>query len=231
MRRLTKTEKPEVLKRNADAWTNNLLGTLAAGNKPTKAMKERYRHADIKDAVVQETHGKCAYCESIVRHIAHGDIEHVAPKSKVPSKAYEWENLTLACDICNENKGDEYSDDPAHSQDNLIDPYKDDPKEHFLFFREVVAPRPDSLRAFATDQVLKLSRPELLERRRERMSFLDGLVRAYCLADAAYKPILLKDLMENHLRDQDEYAASSQEYIEKFKTIGLIDTSEQKPGA
>lgn len=224
MRHLTKTEKPEVLKRNAETWTNSLLETLAAGEKPTKAMKERYRHADIKAAVVAETHGKCAYCESLVRHITHGDIEHIAPKSKLPSKAYEWGNLTLACDICNENKGDEYSDDPAHSQDNLIDPYRDDPKEHFLFLREVVAPRPDSLRAFATEQVLKLSRPELLERRRERMTFLDGLVRAYCLAEAAYKPLLLNDLVKNHLRDQDEYVTSSREYIDQFKSIGIIAT-------
>ncbi|WP_053249832.1 HNH endonuclease [Ensifer adhaerens] len=222
MRRLKKTEKPDVLERNAEAWTTSLLGTLAAGNKPTQTMKERYRHADIKAAVVAETHGKCAYCESVVRHITHGDIEHVAPKSKVPSKAYEWENLTLACDICNENKGDEYTADPAHSQDSLIDPYRDDPKEHFLYFREVVAPRPDSLRAFATEQVLKLSRPELLERRRERMAFLDGLVRAYCLADAAYKPLLLNDLVDNHLRDQDEYVTSSREYIDQFKTKGVI---------
>jgi uncharacterized protein (TIGR02646 family) len=222
MRGLVKSKKPTVLEEKAGTWRDELLAVLARGEKPTKTMKERYRHKDIKAALVGETHGKCAYCESKVTHIAHGDIEHIIPKSKVPAKAYEWENLTLACDICNGNKGDYYSDDPAQSQDDLVDPYNDAPADHFLFMREVVSPRPDSMRGFATEAVLKLSRGELLEKRRERMAFLDGLVRAYSLADERYKPILLNDLQTNHLKAEAEYAASSNAYIEHLKSIGSL---------
>lgn len=222
MRALAKTAKPQILVQKAATWTAELLATLAAGDKPSEAMKGRYRHAEIKSALIAETHGKCAYCESLVTHITHGDIEHVAPKSKVPSKAYEWENLTLACDKCNENKGDTYSDDPADSHAGLIDPYHDDPAEHFLFLREVVSPRPDSLRALATEEVIKFTRGDLLEKRRERMTFLDGLVRAYALADNAYKPLLLRDLVNNHLRDQDEYVASSRAYVAHLRDKGIL---------
>lgn len=222
MRGLQKTAKPQVLVDNDDQWRVDLLAVLAAGNKPTEAMKGRYRHKQIKDALVKETGGKCAYCESKVRHITHGDIEHVVPKSKVPEKAYDWENLTLACDVCNENKGDTYSSDPALSQDALIDPYVDDPNDHFLFLREVVTPRPDSLRALATEQVIKLTRGELLERRRERMTFLDGMVRSYVLADAAFKAVILKDIEDNHLKEDDEYYTSSRSYVTELRAKGIL---------
>lgn len=207
---------------NADNWHAELRAILDRGEKPSDAVKGRYRHPTIKSALIQETHGKCAYCESKLRHITHGDIEHIIPKSKVPAKAYSWPNLTLACDVCNENKGDYLGDDPAKSDETLIDPYVDEPAEHFLFLREIVTPRPNSLRAMATEAKIKLLRLELMERRRERMEFLDGLVRAYCLADAPFKPILLDDLVNNHLSENNEYAASSRAYIKFLRDQGVL---------
>ncbi|MGO4569605.1 HNH endonuclease [Rhizobium sp. 2YAF20] len=163
------------------------------------------------------------YCESKLRHITHGDIEHIAPNSKVPTKAYAWENLTLACDVCNENKGDHFSTDPEKSHDNLIDPYADEPADRFLFLREAIAARPDSFRAKATDAVIKLSRIDLLERRRERMAFIDGLVSAYCQAPAQFKELLWDDLVSNHLTSANEYAATSQAYVRFLNDRGVID--------
>lgn len=222
MRALVKGPKPQILVTNGDAWRDELVAVLAAGDTPSDAMKARYRHVEIKEAILTETGKKCAYCESKVRHITYGDIEHVIPKSKVPAKSYEWENLTLACDICNTNKGDYHSDDPADSQDALVDPYVDDPRDHFLFMREVVSPRPDSMRGYATEQVLKLTRGELLERRRERMNFIDGLVTAYTLAEPEFKPVLLKILYDNHLKDDDEYSGVVGAYIAHLKLLGTL---------
>jgi uncharacterized protein (TIGR02646 family) len=222
MRLLNKGPVPAILAGNEVAWTNALVATVANGQKPTEAMIGRYRHPEIKGALLSETAGKCAYCESKVRHIAYGDIEHVVPKSKVPTKAYAWDNLTIACDVCNTNKGDHYTADPASSQDNLIDPYVDRPNDHFLFLREVVCPRPDSLRGKMTESVIKLTRSELLERRRERMDFVDGLVRAYTLAPPEFQTMLLRDLYENHLADVDEYAGVSAAYIEHLQSKGVL---------
>ena len=222
MRALVKEAVPAVLAASGATWRDELLARLAAGQKPTEAMLGRYRHPQIKQALLKETAEKCAYCESKVRHVTYGDIEHITPKSKVPAKAYEWENLTLACDVCNTNKGDTYSDDPALSQDTLVDPYHDDPREHFLFMREVVSPRPDSMRGKATEAVVKLTRPELLERRRERMQFIDGLVGVYNLADPAYRPMLLQDLYDNHLQDSNEYVGVTSAYVEHLRSIGVL---------
>ena len=222
MRSLAKGPKPAVLVENEEQWTADLLAVIARGEKPTKAMRDRYRHHQVKDAVVAETHGKCAYCESQLKHISHGDIEHIIPKSKVPAKSYLWENLTLACSICNGNKGNEYSDDPNLSDEQIIDPYVDNPLDHFLFFREVISPRPDSMRAIATESILKLSRSELLEKRRERLKFIDGLVIAYSCAKPEFKHVILNDLINNHLQVSNEYCASSEQYIRILREKGII---------
>jgi uncharacterized protein (TIGR02646 family) len=222
MRKLAKGPLPNVLAANGLRWRNELLAVLARGDKPTDTLRGRYRNPEVKQALIAETHGKCAYCESKIRHIAHGDIEHVRPKSKAPELAYEWDNLTLACDVCNENKGDYVSSNDAENDDTLIDPYADNPADHFLFLREVVFPRPDSPRARLTDQRIKLSRLELVERRRERMDFIDGLVAAISLAKDEFRDILVEDLVTRHLGDDKEYAAVATAYVELLQQRGAL---------
>src|SRR5947209_8328121 len=123
MIRLNKGPKPQILTENEAAWT----ATVANGE-ATPAEKARYRHPEIKEALVSETHGKCAYCESKLQHIHHGDIEHIYPKSLALEKTFEWENLTLACEICNQNKSNK---DPFLEQ--ILDPYSVEPSEHLFF--------------------------------------------------------------------------------------------------
>src|SRR5436853_4660489 len=101
---LNKGAKPEILAEHAKNWTTELLEAIAAGTSLSEARKRRYNHDDIKQALLAETYGKCAYCESKIRHITYGDIEHIVPKSVDPSLSYEWDNLTLACDVCNTEK-------------------------------------------------------------------------------------------------------------------------------
>src|SRR5262245_19740131 len=114
MIRLTKGRIPDILDRKSAEWTEELL----AAGKGGKAKPARYGHRDIKAALVEETNGKCAYCESKLLHIAYGDVEHIIAKAVDPSRAYEWVNLTIACDKCNTNKGD---------KEDIVDPYRDDP--------------------------------------------------------------------------------------------------------
>jgi hypothetical protein len=144
-------------------------------------------------------------------------------KSKVPAKCYEWENLTLACDKCNENKGDHFREDLGHSDNTLIDPYVDDPREHFHFLRELVLPRPTNMRAKTTYELLELGRSELVERRRERMNFLDAFVLAHHQAKPEHKEMIMNDMLKNHLKTSDEYYGVSASYIEHLKNLGEFE--------
>lgn len=220
MRQLTKTAIPAVLAANGAQWTADVVNALANGQSPTETQKTRYNHPEIKGALKAETLDKCAYCESKITHIDHGDIEHIVPKSKVPARAFDWDNLTLACRICNQNKGDFHSGGNDHS--GLVDPYQDDPADHFLFHRETVTPRPDSVKGLLTEHEIGISRGPLRERRAERMGFIDDLIRGYCNAGAVEQPILKANIYKRCCSDDSEYSAIAKRYIDDvFAQLGI----------
>ncbi|MBO9473378.1 HNH endonuclease [Shimia sp. R10_1] len=64
----------------------------------------QYRpYAKALDDLVARIGPYCSYCEQPVRHAP--EIEHVQPKSKVPSLQFSWNNFLLSCKSCNSNKG------------------------------------------------------------------------------------------------------------------------------
>lgn len=127
MIKINKLNEPQVLIDNGKEWTRQHLENIANGVESSAYLKSRYNHKDIKDQIVKETNGKCAYCESKLRHIHHGDIEHIFPKSLDETKRFEWNNLTLACEICNQYKSNQ---DPYLT--HIQDPYASDPEKSFL---------------------------------------------------------------------------------------------------
>jgi uncharacterized protein (TIGR02646 family) len=156
MIKLEKAAKPAVLVANEANWLAELLAFLTAGAALPANVKGRYRHPQIKEAIVAETFGKCAYCESKVLHVDFGHIEHIVPKSLKPELTFNWDNLTLACGVCNTNKG-------AHA--DVINPYAHDPLDHFQFLGPMVVPLNSSSLAKRSAFVLRLNRLDLIERR------------------------------------------------------------------
>lgn len=74
-----------------------------------------YRRDDVRAALKEMFHGKCAYCECIVVSQTDGDVEHFRPKTGVSDAekqqvehpgywwlAMVWENLVLSCTYCNQ---------------------------------------------------------------------------------------------------------------------------------
>lgn len=202
MIRLEKGQEPEILAQNAAAWTAAVVEKMDNGQTPTKTEKGRYNHPQVKEALVLETRGKCAYCESKLRHVSYGDIEHVVPKSGDPLKWFSWPNLTLACDVCNTKK----SDAPIN-HDTFIDPYTVDPEEHFWQVGTMMQPRPGCNAAALTEKLLELNRAELLERRAERLQALMKLLEVVerC-GDMDLKDILWADFCKE-TEAHREYAA------------------------
>src|ERR1700730_8172550 len=147
MIRLIKGEKPDILVRNGQSWTQELLSALAKGKDINAARKNRYNNRAIKTELLKETGEKCAYCESKFRHVTFGDIEHITPKDSSPELTYEWSNLTIACDVCNTNKG---------AKVGFIDPYVDDPTTRFKFRGPMICAVPTDETAKMTVLVLDL---------------------------------------------------------------------------
>jgi uncharacterized protein (TIGR02646 family) len=82
---------------------------------------EIYGHTAIKERLRISQHGKCAFCESNVSSVAHGDIEHFRPKKYWVQNdrlgetgpgyywmAYDFNNLLFSCQICNQRNKKNY---------------------------------------------------------------------------------------------------------------------------
>lgn len=206
---LEKGQKPAILERNGRAWTEALLKRLKAGEQPTEAEKNRYRHSDVKEALVTETHGKCAYCESKVLHVSYGDVEHIIPKSVEPAKRFEWINLTLACSVCNTNKGGHFG-----NHEDLVDPYLVEPNDHLRFVGALVLPVPGDQRGIVTERIIKLNRGHLMERRAERLKALSDLLNLIATAqDANVRAVLRRDIENVELALDKEFSATARAYV------------------
>lgn len=205
MIRLEKVEEPAILQDNGAAWLKVIEDKLAAGEVPTDAEKGRYRHADIKAALKIETHGKCAYCESKLLHVAFGDVEHITPKSGRVADTFRWSNLTLACDVCNTYKRD---------VSGIADPYVDEPEDLFRFAGPMIYPDPANAKAVLTVKQLRLNRHDLLANRAKRLEAIATILLVIkTTVDASVRAALTEDLHENEAGDQGEYAAFVRSFL------------------
>jgi hypothetical protein len=151
--------------------------------------------------------GKCAFCESKVRHIAHGDVEHYRPKGGVRQNdgdpleqpgyfwlVYVWENLFFACQLCNQSfkrnlfpladptrRARSHLDDLAAEQPMLIHPTDEEPSALIGFREEMAFPIDDDLRARTTIEVVGLNREELAEFRFDHLASFKRLREALLL--------------------------------------------------
>ena len=152
-----------------------------------------YGHKSVKEALIKAQHDKCFLCESKITHISHGDVEHFRPKAAYRQNAseklrtpgyywlaYEWSNLFLACQICNQvfkknlfplsnptARATSHKKKISREKPLFINPSVDDPKEFISFRCEVPFPLNNHPKAKTTIEGLGLKRPKLNERRLE----------------------------------------------------------------
>ena len=159
--------KPSVLAANADQWTADVLQYTDNDLPVPDSVGNKYRHEDVKQGVIAETHSKCAYCESRMRHVAPGDIEHKIPKKKDPTRWFDWKNLTLACPTCNTWKGTYHSTTLP-----LLDPFEDSVRNELRAFGTLIVAQPGRSRAKKTIDRLRLNRVDLVAERKARVEGL-----------------------------------------------------------
>lgn len=200
---LSKTAEPKILKDNGAAWTKVLVDKKAAGQAASGTESTRYRHPDIKAALVGETHNKCAYCESKLQHTHHGDVEHIMPKSIDVDKILLWTNLTLACEKCNQNKSNL---DP--NAERIIDPYAVDPRQHFVFSGPFIHTL-GTVEGISTRVIFDLDRAELIEMRRERIRVVMAIYAEIMRPDVPLhaRRLIYRDLISTETLSDKPYSA------------------------
>jgi len=205
MIRVRRLDEPTSLGRWKGRW-QRALGAATTERENARAIS-KYRHKEIKKTLVEMFHGKCAYCESKIRHVDYGDIEHFRPKSKPEFRnlVFEWENLFLACSVCNgpSFKGDRFPE--AAEGGPPVNPCDDRPEEHLEFVFDTVTKlatvASKTVRGKTTVDLFGLNRSELREHRSRIIEKLFALSRFARTDPAARK------LLEQAQEDAEEYAA------------------------
>jgi uncharacterized protein (TIGR02646 family) len=192
MRKLAKTVLPPELIERIQEWQQELTALVTAGTPVPDGLRTRYRHPDLKNPLLAETFGKCAYCESKVTAVYPGDVEHILPKTARPDLTFDYANLTLACFICNNRKGDYYN-----VAQPLLHPYEDDPGEHLVAAGPLIKHRAGATKGHLTETMLQLNRTGLVERRRDRIEGIMALADLYVNEPIGpLKAILREQLLE-----------------------------------
>lgn len=194
MRALQKGSVPSVLTHKGVAWR------VAYVSDPSKT-NEKWRHAEIKTALADETDHKCAYCESKMSGITYPHVDHIIPKSARRDLAHEWTNLTWACPICNTEKGDYFSPESA-----VVNPYVDDIESFLQFAGDFVYPRLGSSRGEITVTMLKLNRMDLVEARVTRIERVLGMLQRWHDASGPRREVLAAAIRTDAV--EGEYTAA-----------------------
>jgi len=212
MIKMTKGQEPKVLLDNKQDWTKALLAQSPQERKLKPGVAIKYRHEKVKAALVIETHGKCVYCESKFLHVHHGDVEHILPKSLYKNKTFEWTNLTLACEICNQNKSNR---DP--NLEHIINPYIKDPELSLKFAGSFMYTKDEA--GENTKTIIDLNRTALLEKRTERIKAIEEIKNI--ILDTRRAPtirkVVLSDFIKNELSAKSEYSAMVKCFYELWK--------------
>lgn len=199
-----------------------------------------YGSEEVKTALTGLQNQKCCFCESKMRHVSDGDVEHFRPKGRWKQvngtpinypgyywKAYDWDNLFLACQKCNQrNKQDLFPIEAGstravnHVSDlnlespTFLHPVDDDPEDHIEFIDQYIRQKNASDRGRITIEELGLDRDFLNEFREEKLDDLRALEDSYLSSIGHPNEQRCQDNFFDRLR---HYVSEGGEYSNMFK--------------
>lgn len=215
-----------------------------------------YKEDKVKGRLVEAQHHKCAFCESKVTHVAYGDVEHFRPKSGVRQSpgddlmrpgyywlAYEWENLFLACELCNRRhkqnlfpledpstRARSHHDDISDEDPFFLHPSNDEPEQHIGFRKGVAFAKGGSFRGGETIAALGLNRTELYEMRasdyekifepiRYFLGFLqsDNLTKSEELEARRHLDVLMRKAKKRAHSESSQYTSMLRDGVRYFE--------------
>lgn len=237
---------PSVLADQGVTATAALCAQYAEGEVDFEFDNKIYGHQSVKNLLRTVQDGKCCFCEAKIAHISYGDVEHYRPKAGWIQEneglnqpgyywlAYDWDNLFLSCEICNQrhkknffplfdnaNRALSHESEIKAESPLFIKPDTEDPEKFVQFKEEIPFPVNDNPRGIETVKKLGLDREMLNERRREKLGLIKVLydlakdipVTTMELRQRAVNEI--KKIALNYTADQAEYASMFRAFFKK----------------
>ena len=159
MIRIVKGKPPRILTDKGQKLIDEMKLAFAQGERSFQFDSTVWKA--VKKNLMVAQYNKCCFCESSL-HAQHGDVEHLRPKGGWKQNdndtlsevgyywlAYDWENLFLACQQCNqtfkknffplENPADRafnHTYDITTESHLIINPATDFPENHLIFIEQ-----------------------------------------------------------------------------------------------
>jgi uncharacterized protein (TIGR02646 family) len=225
-------DAPGILNTKGKAKRRAHVAAYNRGERKWEFDAKIYGHKTVKEALIKAQHDKCFLCESKITHISHGDVEHFRPKAAYRQSAsdalhtgyywlaYEWSNLFLACQLCNQvfkknlfplsnptARATSHKKPLSKEKSLYLDPSVDDPERYVSFRREVPFPINANPRGKATIMDLGLTRPKLNEKRFERYKLLQSLYDLALMKPPTPESVRAQALLDKAVLDSTEYAS------------------------
>ncbi|MBO9563360.1 MAG: hypothetical protein J7621_11325 [Niastella sp.] len=205
--------------------------------------KKIYGHGEVKRALAETQNGKCCFCESKIQHISPGDVEHFRPKSgwiqndeklNKPGYywlAYEWDNLLLSCQLCNQRhkknffpllhgspRALSHNDNAGNEQPLFVHPANEEVETFITFSEEIPKAVDSNERGKETISKLGLDREQLNEQRR---TTLNRIRTIYDLAKLfpAFPPELKEKAVNMVRQCQAESTQDDTEYASMLRSF------------
>lgn len=204
-----------------------------------------YGHTSVKNKLRELQSHKCCFCESKFTHVSYGDVEHFRPKAgwvqdnepiNKPGYywlAYDWDNLLLSCQLCNQRHKKNYfpvadatkravshNNDIFLEQPLFLHPVHDDPTLHIEYDENIPIAKSD--RGKITIEKLGLKRKELNEQRKEKFNIIKdvydlfmGVPETDAQRKAIAKTIITKYYNASQ-KDETEYASMLRCFFKKY---------------
>lgn len=194
---------------------------------------------EAKSVLLIALHRKCAYCESLLTGTSNGDVENFRPKWGAVNGngtvdqhhywwlAYEWDNLLVACQICNQaNKKNHFpvignrigpGENVRNELPLLIDPSVDDPAEHLLFKEDGVVEGITD-RGVASIAILGLNRATLVESRAHALATLKFFWDAFRDKSLEHQLDKARGFLNDAIHPSSAYSMSALQALARWAT-------------
>lgn len=223
-------------------------------NRPiSQRSQQRYKFrgltkiSNIRDALLNLFHSKCAYCESLLDPQTNYTTDRFRPHSGAVNLdgsfdpdhywwlAYEWFNIYPVCEVCNSMKGNRFpiaghrakikaeQADLAAEQALLLDPCTDQPEQHLVFSKEglVASKTPQGQ---TTIDVFSLNRSRVVEARREAYRDADARLNMFETRPDPSNPQMVQNDLASLFTDiytaQAPYAALRRQVLAQWLNKG-----------
>ncbi|MEK6476255.1 HNH endonuclease [Catalinimonas sp. 4WD22] len=174
MRFIQRLPKPDILERKEESWRERFVNS----DNPRPSNKQ-YAHQQIRDRLNTMSFHKCFYCERKLKDVPQ-EVDHFIEVAERKDLAFDWDNLYLACDNCNNKKNNLHIPvtealDPCRDSDDII-------QEHLIFEDEIIRTKNGSQLGLRTIQKFKLNSDQLDKVRLTQIKYFEQLLSKILIA-------------------------------------------------